>query len=249
MKDWETEARVCFAYVPWEELWCENRGHPTTSHVVRRKPRVHARFLHVDAYCGGLGSFGHVYIWALFPLYFTSFRMLFSSFLFSLLTIFVFFYAALPCDSLRPSREGLQTAAFAACVENVPGKPDILPLRGRGERVRWLSNRKVVRRAGARGLRGRQRDESGNSGDTAEAKGRRQERGRGRGRGVRLARRYTGEQNTIVACWPKVEGRSPSTYRPARRYGLLQTRTTLDYYSPPPPFVPASSPSVSPSLP
>ena len=25
-KDWETEARVCFAYVPWEELWWENRG-------------------------------------------------------------------------------------------------------------------------------------------------------------------------------------------------------------------------------
>ena len=128
-KEWETEARVCFAYVPWEELWCENRGHPTTSHVVRRKPRVHARFSHVDAYCGALGNFGHVYIWALFPLYFTSFRMLFSSFLFTILIRFVFFYAALACDSLRPSREGLQTAAFAACVANIPGKPDILPQR------------------------------------------------------------------------------------------------------------------------
>ena len=55
--------------------------------------------------------------------------MLFSSFLFSLLIIFVFFYAALACDSLRPSREGLQMAAFAACVVNIPVKPDILPQR------------------------------------------------------------------------------------------------------------------------
>ena len=102
---------------------------PTTSHVVGRKPRVHARFSHVDVYCGGLGNFGHVYIWALFPLYFTSFRIFFSSFLFSLLIIFIFFYTALAYDSLRPSREGLQTAAFAACVVNIPGKPDILPQR------------------------------------------------------------------------------------------------------------------------
>ena len=62
----------------------------------------------------GVGEFwACVYIWGLFPLYFTSFRMLFSIFFFSLLIIFVFVYAALACDSLRPSREGLQTAAFA----------------------------------------------------------------------------------------------------------------------------------------
>ena len=90
---------------------------------------MHAKFSHVDVYCGGLGNFGHVYIWALFPLNFTSFRMLFSSFLFSLIIIFAFFYAALACDSLRPSREGLQMAAFAACEVNIPGKPDNLPQR------------------------------------------------------------------------------------------------------------------------
>ena len=65
----------------------------------------------------GVWEFLSVYIYErFFLLYFISFRMVLSRFQFSLLNRYLFFSATLPCDSLRPSKEGLQAAAFAACV-------------------------------------------------------------------------------------------------------------------------------------
>ena len=66
-KDWETEARVCSAYVPWERSCGGKTGvNPplyTSSgedHECTRGFRMSTRIV------GGWGVFGHVYIWALF---------------------------------------------------------------------------------------------------------------------------------------------------------------------------------------
>ena len=105
----------------WRSIYSVRCGEKTGSshHYTRRQAKIACarEVFACRRVLWGVGEYLGMYIYGRFSLlYFTPFRMLLSSFLFSLLNRFLFSSTALPCDSLCPSKEGLQAVAFATCV-------------------------------------------------------------------------------------------------------------------------------------